>query len=45
MIDCLKIPILRDPNDVHAEFRWGGKDTTLYLRDHMNDFIHENIIL
>ena len=41
----MKIPILRDPNTVHAKFRWVGEDTTLYLLDHMNAFTLEHVLL
>ena len=45
MVDCLKSPILRDPNDIHAKFRWGGENTTVYLLDHMDAFTIEHTIL
>ena len=45
MVDCLKIPIVRDPNAAHAKFRWGGEDSTLYLLNHMNVFILEHVLL
>ena len=45
MVDFLKIPILRYNNAIHAKFRWGGEDTTLYLLDHRNAFMLEHVLL
>ena len=45
MVDFLKIPILRYPNTIHAKLRWGERDTTLYLLDHMNTFTLKNVLL
>ena len=45
MVDFLNIPILRDTNDIHAKFIWGGEDTMLYLLDHTNDFALEHVYL
>ena len=45
MVDFLKIPILRDHNDIKTKFRWGGGGSTLYLLEHINDFMLKNLRL
>ena len=45
MVNCLKIPILRDPNSIHAKFIWVEGGTTLYLLYHMNSFTLGHVIL
>ena len=45
MVYFLKIQILRDHDDIHTKFRWGGGDTRLYLHDHLNAFTLKHILL
>ena len=45
IVDCLKIPILWDNNAIHAKLLWWGKDTTLYLLEHMNSFTIKQVLL
>ena len=45
MLGCLKISIVRYPNVIHTNFRWGGEVTTLYLLNQMNAFTPDHVLL
>ena len=45
MVYCLKIKNLRDPEDIHAKFRWGGEDAKLYLLNHMKSLMLDHMLL
>ena len=45
MVDCPKIPILRDHNAIYTKFIWGREDTTVYLLNNMNSFTIKHVLL